>query len=109
MSLLSHKLFDHCDLDTEPPELIEDEIDTRMINPGSGLPLMSKSVIDVGGYVLGDGTLEEAESIASPVMSESKHAFDSEMNILTSAETVSSFDDDFLVSFDSGFIDDDWM
>lgn len=109
MSLLSHKLFDHCDLDTEPPELIEDEIDTRMINPGSGLPPMRKSVIDVGGYMLGDGPSEETESIAQPVISESNHTFDSEIDILTSTETVSSFDDDFSVSFDSGFIDDDWM
>ncbi len=109
MSLLSHKLFDHCDLDTEPPELIEDEIDTPMINPGSGLPLMRKSVIDVGGYVLGDGPSEETESIAPLAMSESNHTFDSELDFLTSTETVSSFDDDLIVSFDSGFIDDDWM
>lgn len=109
MSLLSHKLFDHCDLESEHPELIEDEIDTPMINPGSGLPLMRKSVIDVGGYTLGDGPLEETESIASPVIMESNHAFDSEVDILTSTETVSPFDDDFSVSFDSGFIDDDWM
>ena len=55
MSLLSHKLFDHCDLDIEHSELIEGEIDTPMTNPGSGLPLMRKSVIDVGGYMLGMG------------------------------------------------------
>lgn len=109
MSLLSHKLFDHCDLDIEHPELIEDEIDTPMINPGSGLPLMRKSVIDVGGYMLGDGPSEETESIVSSTMSESNLGFDSEIDILTSTETVSSFDDDFLTSFDSGFIDDDWM
>lgn len=109
MSLLSHKLFDHCDLESEHPELIEDEIDTPMINPGSGLPLMRKSVIDVGGYALGDGLSEETESIAPPVMPESNHIFDSELDILTSTETVSSFDDDLLVSFESGFIDDDWM
>ncbi len=109
MSLLSHKLFDHCDLNTEPPELIEDEIDTPMINPGSGLPLIRKSVIDVGGYMLGDGPSEEIESITSSGMLESNHAFDSEKDILASTETVSPFDDDFLVSFDSGFIDDDWM
>ncbi|WP_269520737.1 hypothetical protein [Alteromonas sp. BMJM2] len=109
MSLLSHKLFDHCDLESEHPELIEDEIDMPVINPGSGLPLMRKSVIDVGGYVLGDGPSEETESIASPVMLECNHTFDSELDILTSAETVSSFDDDFSTSFDSGFIDDDWV
>ena len=109
MSLLSHKLFDYCDLDTEHPESIEDEIDTPMINPGSGLPLIRKSVIDVGGYMLGDGPSEETESIASSEMLESNHAFDSELDILTSTETVSPFDDDFSVSFDSGFIDDDWM
>ncbi len=109
MSLLSHKLFDHCDLDTDPPELIEDEIDTPMINPGSGLPLMRKSVIDVGGYMLGDGPSEETESIISLGMLESNHAFDSEKDILTSTEGLSPFDDDFSVSFDSGFIDDDWM
>lgn len=109
MSLLSHKLFDHCDLDTDPPELIEDEIDTPMINPGSGLPLMKKSVIDVGGYMLGDGPSEETESIPSSGMLESNHAFDSEKDILTSTEDVSPFYDDFSVSFDSGFIDDNWM
>lgn len=109
MSLLSHKLFDHCDLDTDLSELIEDEIDTPMINPGSGLPLMRKSVIDVGGYMLGDGPSEETESITSLGMLESNHAFDSEKDILTSTEAVSPFDDDFPVSFDSGFIDDDWM
>ena len=70
---------------------------------------MKKSVIDVGGYVLGDGPSEETEGIAPPVMSESNHTFDSELDIFTSTETVSSFDDDLLVSFDSGFIDDDWM
>ena len=109
MRLLSHKLFDHCDLESDHPELIEDKIDTPMINPGSGLPLMKKSVIDVGGYVLGDGPSEETESIAPPVIWESNHTFDSELDIFTSTETVSSFDDDLLVSFDSGFIDDDWM
>ncbi len=95
MSLLSHRLFDHCDLESDNPELKEHEIDTPMINPGSGLPLMKKSVIDVGGYMLGDGPSEET--------------FDSEKDILTSTEAVSPFDDDFSVSFDSGFIDDYWM
>lgn len=109
MNLLSHKLFDHCDLDTDHPELIEDEIDTPMINSGSGLPLMRKSVIDVGGYMLGDVPSEATESITSSGMLESNHVFDSEKDILTSTETVSPFDDDLLVSFDIGFIDEDWM
>lgn len=109
MSLLSHRLFDHCDLESDNPELKEHEIDTPMINPGSGLPLMKKSVIDVGGYMLGDGPSEETESILSSGMLESYHAFDSEKDILTSTEAVSPFDDDFSVSFDSGFIDEDWM
>lgn len=109
MSLLSYKLFDHCDLDIEHSELIEDEIDTPMINPGSGLPLMRKNVIDVGGYMLGDGPSEETETIVPLAMSESNHTFDSEKDILTSTEAVSPFDDDFSVSFDSGFIDEDWM
>ena len=70
MTLLSHQLFDHCGISLEASEPRDEEISAPQINPGSGLPLIKNSSVDIGGYIIGDGPLNhDDEAVIAAALS----------------------------------------
>ena len=102
MTLLSHTLFDHCDISLETSESSTEIVETPHVNPGLGLPLMKNSSIDIGGYVIGDGPL--THNISSNI-----NIFESPLEMECFSDSVSLIDcDDFIID-DLCSFDDDWL
>ena len=109
MTLLSHKLFDHCDISLEASEPSTEMVETPHVNPGSGLPLMKNSSIDVGGYVIGDGPLSHDDETGVSVIDDCSDSVDSHIEPTCVFETTGVFDDNFSISDDFGCFNDDWL
>ena len=106
MTLLSHKLFDHCDTSVDASESSTELVEAPHINPGSGLPLMKNSSIDVGGYVIGDGPLSHDDETGVSVIDDCSDSVDSHIEPTCVFETTGVFDDNFSISDDFGCFND---
>ena len=109
MTLLSHKLFDHCDTSIEVSESSTEMVEAPQVNPGSGLPLMKNSSIDVGGYVIGDGPLTHEDSALLSEVEVSIDILESPLEMECLSDSISSIEcDDFTSDVTCSF-DDDWL
>ncbi|CAI4155749.1 conserved hypothetical protein [Alteromonas macleodii] len=109
MTLLSHKLFDHCDISLETSESSTEMVEALHVNPSSGLPLMKNSSIDIGGYVIGDGPMSNDDETGVSVADDCSVSVDSQIEPTCIFETSGVFDDDFSISNDFGCFNDDWL
>jgi hypothetical protein len=109
MTLLSHKLFDHCDILLETSESPSEMVEAPHVNPSSGLPLIKNSSIDIGGYVIGDGPLAHEDSASLSEVDASIDIFESPLEMECFSDSVSLIDCDDFISDDLCSFDDDWL
>ncbi|VEL97247.1 hypothetical protein ALT761_02248 [Alteromonas sp. 76-1] len=109
MTLLSHQLFDHCDTSVESPEPCDQEICAPQLNPGSGLPLIKNSSVDIGGYIIGDGPLNHDDEAVIAIIDDCIEPFDLAIEPTFVFEASNTFDDTFSISDDFCSLNDEWI
>lgn len=107
MTLLSHKLFDHCGISLKTSEPRDEEIRAPQINPGSGLPLIKNSSVDIGGYIIGDGPLNHDVEGVIAVIDDCIDPFDLAIEPTFVFEASNTFDDTFPISDDFCSLNDE--
>ena len=109
MTLLSHKLFDHCDISLETSESPSEMVEAPHVNPSSGLPLIKNSSIDIGGYVIGDGPLAHEDIASLSEVDAIIDIFESPLGMECFSDSVLSIECDDFISDDLCSFDDDWL
>ncbi len=109
MTLLSHQLFDHCGISLETSEPRDEEISAPQINPGSGLPLIKNSSVDIGGYIIGDGPLNHDDEAVIAIIDDCIEPFDLAIEPTFVFEASNTFDDTFSISDDFCSLNDEWI